>query len=313
MEPCFTNNTQALSSAITSKHMFPAAARYREYVPCKVLQDYVRSFFTFTAPIHQDQTGRPPRREVLFRAGEPFSAPLFADGHLSIIFSFGSAYRIDGLWAPRCSGPAGHVIGAMSKARAACHGNRIVQIGAYLRAAQTRPFISMPACEFTDQVVALSDLWHTAASDLEAQLNQATNDGERILLFEAALLGRLAQDRSKKGRLDLPSVAGWMLQQKGTISIDRLASAAGVSRQHLTRVFREEVGVSPKLYSRLARFRAALHLAGCASLSRGAEIAAEIGYADQSHMIAEFRQFSGLTPGSFTHHQHFHPFICVPG
>jgi hypothetical protein len=34
-----------------------------------------------------------------------------------------------------------------------------------------------------------------------------------------------------------------------------------------------------------------------------------MGYADQSHMIAEFRQFSGLTPQTLASRQWFHPFI----
>jgi AraC-like DNA-binding protein len=40
-----------------------------------------------------------------------------------------------------------------------------------------------------------------------------------------------------------------------------------------------------------------------------AEVAAELGYADQSHMIAEFRELSGLTPDALATQRWFHPFI----
>lgn len=93
------------------------------------------------------------------------------------------------------------------------------------------------------------------------------------------------------------------------MSVSRLAEAAGVSRQHLTRVFRGTIGVSPKRYCRLARFHAGLAYAGAGTGFQWAQIAAELGYADQSHMIAEFRELSSLTPDALSTRRWFHPFI----
>jgi methylphosphotriester-DNA--protein-cysteine methyltransferase len=74
-------------------------------------------------------------------------------------------------------------------------------------------------------------------------------------------------------------------------------------------VFREGVGVTPKLYGRLARFQAGLAFAGCGKNVDWAQAAIEMGYADQSHMIAEFREFSSLTPQTLATQRWFHPFI----
>ena len=93
------------------------------------------------------------------------------------------------------------------------------------------------------------------------------------------------------------------------VSIESLASAAGVSRQHLTRLFHEHVGVSPKLYCRLARFQSALVHAGAGERVDWARVAGDVGYADQSQMIAEFREFSSLTPHRLATERWFHPFI----
>ena len=65
----------------------------------------------------------------------------------------------------------------------------------------------------------------------------------------------------------------------------------------------------PKLFCRLARFRAALTCAARDVKGDGAGLAAELGYVDQSHMIAEFREFSGLTPKPLMLHQLVHPFM----
>ena len=86
--------------------------------------------------------------------------------------------------------------------------------------------------------------------------------------------------------------------QPTSIAVQRLADAAGVSRQHLTRVFQQAIGVSPKRYCRLARFQAGLVYAGAGPGVRWAEVATELGYADQSHMIAEFRAATGLAPAA---------------
>jgi AraC-like DNA-binding protein len=267
------------------------AACYREFLPAPALRGSVRSFFTFSVPAVPDPCRRALLRERNFAQGDAYSAPLFADGHMSICFSFGGEYAIDGLWEP--SGPPGHVIGAISRARTASHGSRIVQIGAYFRVAQAPRLFGLPAHELTDRVLPLSDLWGRTAEGLEERLAEAVTDDERVNLLEAALLRRPL--RGDQSSLDLAAI--------GQTTVEGLARAAGVSRQHLRRRFLDQVGISPKLYLRLARFRAALGRSG-----PGASLAAELGYSDQSHMIAEFREFSGLTPASFSTSGHFHPF-----
>ena len=72
-----------------------------------------------------------------------------------------------------------------------------------------------------------------------------------------------------------------------------------VSERHLRRVFRETVGVSPKAFVRLARFRRALRAARHDDHASWASIAASTGYYDQAHLIAEFRAIAGVTPRAF--------------
>jgi transcriptional regulator GlxA family with amidase domain len=107
----------------------------------------------------------------------------------------------------------------------------------------------------------------------------------------------------------VPRLAAWVLQRHGRLTVECLAHAAGVSRQRLTRAFRERVGISPKLYCRLARFQSALGYVRRGRNVAWAQLAAELGYADQSHMIAEFREFSGLTPRRLVSGRWFHPFV----
>ncbi|HEY6175079.1 MAG TPA: helix-turn-helix transcriptional regulator, partial [Kofleriaceae bacterium] len=78
--------------------------------------------------------------------------------------------------------------------------------------------------------------------------------------------------------------------------VDDVADSLGVTRQHLARSFRREVGITPKQLARIARMQRA-----AAALRRGgdlAQLAAELGYFDQSHLSHELRDLVGLTPAA---------------
>jgi transcriptional regulator GlxA family with amidase domain len=60
--------------------------------------------------------------------------------------------------------------------------------------------------------------------------------------------------------------------------------------------FNTEVGIGPKALARMVRFNRALALAKAAATPDWAGIAVECGYADQAHLVREFRGFAGSSP-----------------
>lgn len=86
---------------------------------------------------------------------------------------------------------------------------------------------------------------------------------------------------------------------RGGVSIDQLARELNVTRQHLRRAFLAQVGVTPKTFARVMRFRRLLRAANADRKPSWAAIAADLGYSDQSHLIAEFAEFAGTTPVPF--------------
>ena len=83
------------------------------------------------------------------------------------------------------------------------------------------------------------------------------------------------------------------------VPIKSLAREAGWSHKHLIRKFRQQVGLTPKTAARLLRFE---HYGAWCSDDEPAHwdrIAADGGYADQSHLIRDFREFTGGTPAEF--------------
>ena len=293
---------------VTTETRGAAVACYREFAPSVELREHVRAFFSFVPAA--EELGTPRRRvtwQSVFESGDPFVSPLFADANPSIVVHFALRCATDGVWV---SGEAPHanVIGAMTGVGAPTPPGHAVMVGVYLQPARASQFIGAPLCELTDRIVSLEDLWGSAGADLPAEL-AAMSEAARIDRLESELVRRLGRRRESRTSVDVPGLTEWTLRSRGKVSVERLAHAAGVSRQHLTRVFHELVGVSPKLYCRLARFHSALGFIGSGERVEWARVATALGYADQSHMIAEFREFSSLTPQQIAGARLFHPFI----
>ena len=86
------------------------------------------------------------------------------------------------------------------------------------------------------------------------------------------------------------------LRNNGRYRVDVLAHHTGQSIRNFQRPFRERVGVSPKVYSRIVRFEAAARTEATSHHMSWMTIAHEFGYHDQMHFIHDFRKFSGETP-----------------
>lgn len=88
----------------------------------------------------------------------------------------------------------------------------------------------------------------------------------------------------------------FILQNKGIVSLDKLAHFANMSFRNFERRFIEEVGMSPKLYARIIRFYNAVENKMRHPEKSWTEITYEGGYFDQAHFIKEVKTFSAKTP-----------------
>jgi AraC-like DNA-binding protein len=156
-------------------------------------------------------------------------------------------------------------------------------------------FLHTPAAELTDRVVPAGDLgkdWLCARPRHPAHAREALAELERRLLERVG-----AAERDLALRLDprLCQAARRLLGERAP-SVDALAHELGLSRQHLARVFRQRVGVSPKTFAGVARLQRAVDLLGRAESPGLAEAALALGYYDQAHMCRDFRELCALSP-----------------
>ncbi|HKQ96499.1 MAG TPA: helix-turn-helix domain-containing protein, partial [Candidatus Polarisedimenticolia bacterium] len=117
----------------------------------------------------------------------------------------------------------------------------------------------------------------------------------RVRAAEAALLERLRRARPRQGVSVRPMVAA-LLRSRGRLKVAELARRAGLSTRQVERRFLDEAGLGAKAMARLVRFQSVLDAAGRGEPIEWAGVAFDGGYADQAHLIREFREFSGETP-----------------
>lgn len=183
---------------------------------------------------------------------------------------FGEAFAVGTMTRPLILGP----------------GSTPLMFGVRFRPGRAAAFFRATLSEMTDQRIPARDL-----GSLAAQV--AVNENERIAIVESALRRRLC-DATFDRRIDdaIDAIVG----SAGRARIEDLARRTGVTRQHLARLFDVNVGMSPKTFARVARFRRAMTLG---RKMAWADVAATLGYSDQSHLIAEFRELAGTTPDAF--------------
>jgi AraC-like DNA-binding protein len=157
-----------------------------------------------------------------------------------------------------------------------------------------RTLFGLPARALWNTSVELDDVTRAVGTELWERLQGVRRWSARFAICDQVLCRVLGDD------VVLPELRrswGLLVASGGTASVARIADEVGWSRQHLTRRFRDEFGLPPKLAARVVRFeRARRMLQSAPSFVSIAQIAATCGYYDQSHLTNDFAELAGCTP-----------------
>jgi len=227
---------------------------------------------------------------------------LFPDGSLEIVLQLDADYR------PALDGPSEPFpVLSVGGIRTASHtiensGRPVRVLGIGLWPAGAYALLRTSLRELTDLDLDLHDVIGRAAAEFGTLCWDAHGD--------AACVGAAVEwMRARIGRAPEPAalVARTLAQIEadgGDLLIAALDGFDGKAGGRFAAAFRDQVGVTPKRFARIVRFRRALELVrhGEASL---AEIAGRTGYYDQPHMNAEFRVHAGMSPQAFRRAVHY--------
>lgn len=216
---------------------------------------------------------------------------ILPDGCVELILNFGDRFS-QHQNNQRELQPRHFLVGQMSGPILISPNGAVQLLGIRFHPGGTAPFLRVPMNDLTDQIAELGSL----SSELERELLIVSEDlsslRERTTAIESVLMARLLRGSHHSFAIKL---AARIVESAGCVSVDQLATAAGISSRQLERRFLREIGLGPKLLGRILRFQQVFRAVERVD-SAWASIAVECGYYDQAHLIRDFTQFAGQTP-----------------
>jgi AraC-like DNA-binding protein len=250
--------------------------------PAPALQPFVREYIGFelrgfSAGIHQG----PPTRALttVISLDEPFELTAMDRG----------VQRV------RLTGVAG---GLMTRSVEIHHDGNQHGIQLSLTPLGARAIYGVPAAELAEGLVPLDDVLGPVAPELVERLRSASTWPARFAVLDEVLLRAVGRRADGIHRVRDEVAEAWrrLVRSRGRLQVGALATDLGWSRRTLGERFRLELGLPPKAMARVLRFEHAHELASAPNPRSWAEVAAVAGYADQAHLVREWRGITGLSP-----------------
>ncbi len=102
---------------------------------------------------------------------------------------------------------------------------------------------------------------------------------------------------------EVNDLTGYMLSEinssQGNVRIHELADELHYSERHISRIFLDSMGFTPKTFARIVRFQNAMDSILHQPMLSLCDYMSELGYSDQAHFQREFKQYTGTTPRRF--------------
>jgi len=263
--------------------IFMTAMKYHEIKPDSRLQQYVKCYY-----IYESETNG------------TFEDTVFPSGSTEIIFNLGTGKWQTATGEGFVTTPSIELWGQIIRPLPIRSIGRNTMLGIRFFPHGAACFLNDKIDLFNNQVVDFRDLSGNEVSMLYEKLLETTTWNKRIGLIQDFLLQRLSLSEKRSARAAVVSdVMNEIKQQDFFDNLENVASRYGISSRYLQKLFLQYTGLTPKLYSKIARFQNSLRLVTKKDSSL-TSIAYDCGYFDQSHFIREFRSFTGLTPSGYS-------------
>jgi len=249
--------------------------QYSEFKPSAAASSLIKCFWVLEdeAPADSVQTIIPDGRpELIIHLGHPF------------------AQKRNGSWHQQ---PQIFFIGQITGPFLVCPAGLVRTIGVRFRPEGASKLLRLPMFELTNLAVPLENISTRLWREIES-LFECDSLARQLKRLEQILL--IASEQTDADQLVSFAVKELEVV-KGLISVGELARQVNLSARQFERRFRQAVGIPPKLFARMQRFQSVLQTIEQTGPT-WVDAAVGSGYYDQSHLIRDFREFSGTTPSA---------------
>ncbi len=163
------------------------------------------------------------------------------------------------------------------------------------------PFVQMPLYELTDSVVDGDLVLTSEIMDMRSMLLESVSISGKFQVAECFLTKKFKSRLIVNPFIDF--AVNKILQSPDQASIEHISRKVGYSQKHLIKLFKDNVGLTPKGFLRIIRFQKAIQEIDASKKINWTSLALESGYFDQAHFINDFKSFSGFTPNQYLQKQ----------
>lgn len=163
--------------------------------------------------------------------------------------------------------------------------------------------------DLVDTYAELHSYLGNSVTELVGRIQDAPSQEHRVQVAVDYFRKRVAQ-QEQRDRYYFSEAMQYIRMATGQHSVDEVCGKVFVGKRQLQRTFQENIGISPKTYVRIVRFKGAYDFVQCNPNATWTEISHQFGYADQSHFIRDFREFTGENPRAFI--SGFSPLYSTP-
>lgn len=159
--------------------------------------------------------------------------------------------------------------------------------------------LGIAANEIKDSIIPVEDIFGTKAIAFHESLLVINEAGQRLQILNKFFTS-LQKAASLANHVLLECSLDFICKNKGDITVQQLMKHTGYTERHIERTFRESIGISPKKFGNIVKLHSFLRMLK-QDLKRQnlTSICYETGYSDQSHLIKEFRKYTGITPTQY--------------
>jgi AraC-like DNA-binding protein len=172
-------------------------------------------------------------------------------------------------------------------------------------------FFRLPAGELHNEIISLEELWQGRAVEMCDRLLATPTLADRFLVLEQFLITMMRSRSVLEGyshyRHPAVDFALQQFQQSSPPTIRAMTDQVGFSSRYFNQLFRDQVGLTPKLFCRVQRLQKVLALIAGKTKVDWVGVAFTCGYFDQAHFIHDFQAFANCTPTEYLTKRGFHP------
>lgn len=180
---------------------------------------------------------------------------------------------------------------------------RIGFIAVRFRAGAFRKFCKEPMNEIIDSFIEIQEIWGRQGGTFGNQVIEAKSLENRISIIETFLMKCLHNFEKQEKWLDY--AVNKIYYDYNVLQLNSISDELAISNRQIQRKIKEYVGVSPKVFQRIARLESVMKYLLLNKKKDYLDIALDRGYYDQSHFIKECNNFLGASPSIFLQEKNF--------